>query len=161
MPGAGLHPQDALILIDVDDIVTFPARDEDGVNITGNIALAQDATAITIYGTPGTFVATSNSSGDADAVGFQPSIQFNHPGNTAAIHAFKTNWVGRKIVAIMKFCNGTEKWLFGSPCNPLQLQVNYEGNNESNRNQFTLQQISVGEDFAFYGGTDVALDTDE
>ncbi len=160
MPGAGLHPQDELILIDADDIATFPARDADGVSIADPVVLATGATGITIYMTPGTYTVESNSDGDPDEEGFQPSIQASHPGNSPEIMKFKSNWLGKRIIAILKFCNGGTPWLFGSPCNPMRLQAAYSGTKDSNRNQFTLRQTSKGEDIALYSGTDVALDTD-
>lgn len=110
--------------------------------------------------TPGTYTVESNSDGDPDEEGFQPSIQASHPGNATAIKKFKSNWLGKRIIAILKFCDGSTPWIFGSPCNPMRLSAAYTGNNTSNRNQFTLRQTSKGEDIGEYSGTDVALDTD-
>ena len=162
MPGAGLHPMDQLILIDVDDIASFPEREADGVNISSSNALTlkTGAKAIAIYMTPGTTEVTSNSEGDADEQGFTPTIQFNHPGNEEAIMLFKTNWLSRNAVAILKFCDSDKVWLAGSPCNPMKLTANYTGNGTSNRNQLTFAQASKGLDFALYAAALPALDTD-
>ena len=162
MPGAGLHPYDMLILVDVDDIASFPPREADGVNITdqNDLTLKTGAKAIAIYMTPGTTEVTSNSEGDPDEQGFTPTIQFNHPGNEEAVMLFKTNWLSRNAVILMKFCDSSKVWLAGSPCNPMKLQVNYTGNGTSNRNQITFQQASKGLDFALYAGDIPALDTD-
>ena len=67
---------DQLILIDVDDIASFPNREDDGVNISSSNALTlkTGAKAIAIYMTPGTTEVTSNSEGDADEQGFTPTI---------------------------------------------------------------------------------------
>ena len=163
MPGAGLHPKNALILIDADDIETFPVREEDGVNYPssgGDISMATGKKAIAIYFTPGTCQVESNSEGDADAEGFRPSIQLNHPGNSEAVRKFKANWIGKNIIALMTYCDSTVVDIFGTPCNPMRLQANYSGSRESNSNQLTFQQVDKGLDIGIYKGTIPALDSD-
>ena len=162
MPGAGLHPMDQLIVVDVEDIASFPSREADGVNIasTNALTLKTGAKAIAIYMTPGTTEVSSNSEGDPDEQGFTPTVQFNHPGNEEGIMLFKTNWLSRNAVVFLKFCNSDKVWLAGSPCNPMKLQANYTGNGTSNRNQLTFQQASKGDDFAIYAAALPALDTD-
>ena len=73
---------------------------------------------------------------------------------------FKTNWLSRNAVAILKFCDSDKVWLAGSPCNPMKLTANYTGNGTSNRNQLTFAQASKGLDFALYAAALPALDTD-
>lgn len=150
-PGRGLTPKDRLVVIDVDDIETFPARDADGVTIATDIVMKQGKTGVGIYITPGTANVSSNSSGDADAEGFTPSVQISHPGNKTEIRAFKQNWLGKNCIVILEYCDGT-KDLIGSPCNPCKLAVEYSGTNEANANQLTFQQVSKGDDIAIYTG---------
>ncbi len=152
MPGRGITPKDAIIIYDVDDIDTFPARDDAGVVIATDISMKQGKTAVAVYLTPGTAVLSSNSEGDPDAQGFRPSIQFSHPGNNQAIREFKANWIGKNCVVVIQYCNGTDKDIIGSPCNPCQLSAEYTGNNESNANVFTFQQVNKGDDIGIYQG---------
>ena len=152
-PGKGINPRDMMSIIDVDDILVFPVRDSAGVLMTENIQLKPGCYSTDIYFTPGTVEVTSNTDGDPDALGFTPTVKGNHPGNKQAVREFKTNWLGRKCIVIMSYCDGQDKDLFGSPCNPMQMGVNYTGNKDANSSEFTFTQISKGDDIAIYKGT--------
>lgn len=151
-PGKGITPKDMMSIIDVDDILSFPPRDESGIKLEGNIVLKPGAYSIDLYMTPGTVEVTSNTEGDPDAMGFTPTVKGNHPGNRREVREFKTHFLGRKVIVIMSYCNG-DKDLFGSPCNPMQLAVNYTGNKDANSSEMTFSQISKGDDIAVYNGT--------
>lgn len=99
-PGKGINPRDMMSIIDVDDILVFPARDSAGVLMTENIQLKPGCYSTDIYFTPGTVEVTSNTDGDPDALGFTPTVKGNHPGNKQAVREFKTNWLGRKCIVI-------------------------------------------------------------
>ncbi|MBQ0056173.1 MAG: hypothetical protein KBT20_00835 [Bacteroidales bacterium] len=157
-PGAGLHPQDELIVIDCEDIATFPERDADGVNVTEAVVMGSGKKAVAIYMTPGTYSIESNSDGDPDQEGFQPQIQGSHPGNEEEIRKFKANWLGKRCICILRYCNGKKPDIFGTPCNPMRLQVAYSGSADSNMNQFTFQQTSKGEDIGIYLGAMPAIE---
>lgn len=160
MPGNGIKTKDRIVIIDVDDIQTFPATGGDGVTKSGNLALTSDAKAVAIYATPGTVNIQSNSDGDADQEGFTPQVVFSHPGNKQAIRAFKTNWIGKRCIVIVDYCSGEPSDMIGSPCNPCRMQVNYNGTAEANTNEFTFKQTSKGDDTYIYTGTPVSVADD-
>lgn len=151
-PGKGINPKDMLILVDVDDIASFPARDGGGVQLDGDIVLKSGAYMVGVYLTPGTAEVTSASEGDPDAEGFKPSVKINHPGNEKPIRELKTNWIGRNCIAIVQYCNGKPSDLIGSPCNPVRLTASYTGNGEQNTNELTFEQAMKGDDVAIYTG---------
>lgn len=153
MPGRGITPKDKITVIDVEDIDTFPARDEAGVVIAEDIVMKNSKYGVGIYVTPGTAALSSNSEGDTDAQGFRPSLQFSHPGNKQDVREFKTNWLGKNCIVIIEYCNGEMADIIGSPCNPCQMAVEYTGNNESNANSFTFQQVAKGDDIGIYLGS--------
>lgn len=152
-PGKGIAPRNMISIIDVDDILTFPSRDAAGVVIDDDIVLKAGCYSTDIYLTPGSMEVTSNTDGDPDAMGFTPTISGTHPGNKQEIREFKTNWLGRKCIIIVSYCDGQPKDLFGSPCNPMQMGVNYTGNADANSSEFNFEQISKGDDIAIYNGT--------
>ena len=153
MPGKGITPKDKIVIIDVDDINTFPERDEAGVVIAEDIVMKENKFGVGIYLTPGTGALSSNSEGDADAQGFRPSVQFSHPGNKKEVREFKANWLGKNVIVIIQYCNPDEPAdIIGSPCNPCQMAVEYTGNNEANANSFTFQQVAKGDDIGIYKG---------
>ena len=73
-PGNGIQPKDQLVIYDVDDILSFPPRNEAGVVIEEDIVMKAGRYAIGIYLTPGTAEISSNSDGETDAEGYTPSI---------------------------------------------------------------------------------------
>ena len=151
MPGRALNTKDRLIIIDVDDIDTFPPR-TNGVAIESDITMKEDTYAVTVYLTPGTAVLQSNSEGDPDAQGFKPSVEFSHPGNSLDAREFKANWLGKNCVVLLESCQDGGMDIIGSPCNPCQMAVEYTGNNEGNANKFTFAQVSKGDDIGIYRG---------
>lgn len=152
-PGTGIKPRDQLVLIDVDDIVYMPSADDKGVVIVDNIILKPNSYAYGIYMTPGTIEVTSAADGDTDNIGFKPAIKFNHPGNEQAVREFKVNSINRKFIVIVRYCSGKPADLIGTICNPCKLTPSYTGNNESNTNEMTFEQISKGDDIFMYKGT--------
>ena len=152
-PGNGINPKDVLTLIDIDDLVYFPPRDGAGVVLEGNIAVKPSAYSTDLYLTPGTVELSSNGEGETDAKGFTPSVKGKHPGNKQEVREFKTNWLGRHCIAILQYCNGQDPDILGSPCNPLEMSVNYTGNKDGNASEFTFTQISKGDDIGIYKGT--------
>ncbi|KAB6150632.1 hypothetical protein GA414_28075, partial [Bacteroides xylanisolvens] len=84
-PGNGIQPKDQLVIYDVDDILSFPQRNDAGVVIEDDIVMKAGRYAIGIYLTPGTAEISSNSDGETDSEGYTPSVKFNHPGNEQEI----------------------------------------------------------------------------
>lgn len=152
-PGNGINPKDVLTLIDIDDLVYFPPRDGAGVVLEGDIVVKPSAYSTDLYLTPGTVELSSNGEGETDAKGFTPSVKGKHPGNKQEVREFKTNWLGRHCIAILQYCNGQDPDILGSPCNPLEMSVNYTGNKDGNASEFTFTQISKGDDIGIYKGT--------
>lgn len=152
-PGLAINPRDQLLLVDIEDIAYMPSPDDKGVVIADDIVLKEGRYAIGIYMTPGTAAVTSAAEGDTDQVGFTPQVEFSHPGNDQEVREFKVNWIGRKCIAIIRYCSGKPSDLIGSLCNPCTVTPSYTGNNEGNTNSFTVAQASRGDDMYIYKGT--------
>ena len=151
--GLGLKAKPHIAFYDTEDILTMPARDANGVLIEGSIVLKPDTYAITVYATQDSIELDSNSEGDTDNEGFKPSVKFKHPGNKQEIREFKANTIGKNLIAVVDYCDGTPKDLIGEVCNPVKMQVNYKAGKDANSNEFTFQQITKGLDIAMYSGT--------
>ncbi|MBE6305692.1 MAG: hypothetical protein E7082_07260 [Bacteroidales bacterium] len=152
-PGTGILLRDVLVLLNTDDIEFMPSPDDKGVVIADNIVMKPGRYGIGIYMTHGTAEVTSAAEGETDQIGFTPSIKFNHPGNSQELREFKVNELNSKFIGIMRYCSGKPADLIGSICNPCKITPSYTGNNESNTNEFTLSQISKGDDIKIYKGT--------
>ncbi len=151
--GRGLKAKSMITLIDVDDIQSFPPRDSKGVLLDGAIVLKPGKYGFKIYATQETIATSSPSEGEADNEGFVPELKFSHPGNHQTIREFKANMVGKNLIAILDYCNGGRKDLFGSPCEPMRMQVAYSGDKDKNTNEITLKQAVKGNDIAIYEGS--------
>lgn len=136
-----------IIIVDVDDIKTEPTREVGNPNMEGDLELAESATAIAIYGTPSTISDTEEYSGDPDARGVKLGVEFEHPGDSAAIKGFAEVFLNKGVVILLKECdgsaNGKVKYL-GSKCNPLFMTAERTGNNEANKRKFTFAQELPG-----------------
>lgn len=153
-PGVGGNKKDLIILIDKDDILTFPSRDSKGVVITDNIVMKPNAYAIKVYGTVNTIKSGSATEGDIDAEGFTHTLDFEHPGNSVAIREFKTNWLGRSIIALVEYCSTGTKDLFGTPCAPMRMSTKWEDDKDKNKSTITLKSAQKCEyEVADYQGT--------
>lgn len=152
-PGIGIQPRVLMVLLNIDDISYMPSADDKGVVIIDDIVMKPGRYGIGIYMTPGTVETASPAEGDTDQIGFKPSWKFKHPGNSQEIREFKVNELNSKFIGIMRYCSGKPADLIGSICNPCKITPSYTGNNESNNNEFTLEQISKGDDIKIYKGT--------
>lgn len=150
--GRSLMVHDEVRIIDVDDIKTMPSPDEGGVTITEDVEMKTGCYGIGIYLTPGTAEVTEPSEGDPDQEGFKPQVKFNHPGNTKELREFKHNWINRKVIVFIAYCDGTVD-MIGTPCNPCRLQTSYTGNKDGNTNEITFAQSMKGDGIYVYEGT--------
>lgn len=141
-PGAPRPKDPTIILVHVNDIETFPARDSKGVKITDNIALKAGAKAIGIYATPSSISRARTTEGaDEDSRGIRDTVTFSHPGNTLELDEFVQNNLGEPFVIITRECGdnlGTR--LHGDPCNPMKFEVEGQDDNEGVRSTITFTQ---------------------
>lgn len=152
-PGLGIQPRDSVSIIDVDDIAYMPDPDSKGVVIVDNIVMKPGRYAYGVYMTPGTVELTAAAEGDPDKIGFKPGLKFSHPGNTQEVREFRVNHVNRKVIVIVSYGNGKPSDLIGSPTNPCTVVPSYTGNNDGSATEFTVAQISKGDDIKIYKGT--------
>ena len=151
--GSGGDKKDKLILIDCDDISSFPGRDPSGIWVWGNIVMNSGAYMVKLYGTPTTIKASADVEGDPDGKGVVQTIEFEHPGDSVAIREFRTYWMNKNIVILIERCSGSDKNLYGSPCSPLQMVFKSEDDKDKNKSTFTFKSIVKGPDVGSYTGT--------
>lgn len=135
-----------IILIDVDDIQTEPARTLGDTTVTEDITLKEGAKAVCIYGTPKTINLTEEYSGEADARGVKQGVEFEHPGNSKEVKNHVEAFMNKGVVALVKECDGSASGrvqMFGSKCNPLFLTVEATNSGEATKRKFTWKQEVV------------------
>lgn len=167
--GRGSDIKGIATLFEWDDVLNGFQRDTDGITINGNLQFKAGAFMQKLYFTKSTLKNTSKSDGDDDKRGIIQGCEFQHPGNAADIRKLRNFYLNRNIGIIYEHCNSNkDPDLYGSPCNPLQMNFEFEESKDSIHTQFNFASVAKGDDVAIYLGTNtysavelVAADTAE
>jgi hypothetical protein len=151
--------KDKVVLIEVDDIATFPDRDAKGILIAGDIVLKAGKTAILMYATPKTLKAYNTSEGDPDKKGYLQHLEFEHPGDELEYNEFAENCVNKNFVAIASKFDGTNMRVLGTPGCPLQFSDEGKNDSEAVTNTVKFESLLRGPRIAHYSGEIPTLDT--
>lgn len=133
------RPKSSLItLIPFNDILTWPERTEDNLDVTGNITLKADAKAINLYATASTISRNDSTEGDPDAEGFIQNLVFDHPGNSKEFETFVQKFLGEPFIVITDECgDNSGRRLHGWKCNPIYFTPEEQDNNEAVKTTLT------------------------
>lgn len=137
--GVGGDKKDLITFIDLKDIQTFPPRDANGIIITDNILMVENAYAVKVYATATSIKISHQTEGEEDAKGTIQSLEFAHPGDDDSIEEFLSNWVNRDIICVVENCSSNKKKLLGTPCAPLIFDVSSEDSKDMNKSTLTLK----------------------
>jgi hypothetical protein len=151
--GLGQDHKDEIIIFDWADVVSGYTRTADGITITGPLVFKAGAYMIKVYGTLHTIGTSADTEGDPDNKGIKQGVKFSHPGNKAEIRAFRWNWLNKNIGIIDRKCSSDGKDLYGSPCNPLQLNFKSKNDKDGNNAEMEFMSVGRGPDVAIYEGT--------
>ena len=151
--GIGGDHKDKVVLFDWDDVTGGYERDSKGIVITGPLAFKPGAYMVEVYATLHTINPTAKTTGDPDNKGVVQGVKFNHPGNTQEIREFRFNWMNKNIGIIDRKCSSSDMDMYGSPCNPLQMNFDYKNDKDANSSEFTFESTGKGPDIAVYNGT--------
>lgn len=137
-------PKDPNILIyAVDDVETWPTRDDNGILSASASALALKATSkgIGIYVIPSTLTRNDSQEGDAPATGWIANVAGEVPGDELALNEMIQHLTNKDLVIITKGCEGeNETRLHGAKCAPMQLSVEETDSNEKTSKTITFKQ---------------------
>lgn len=151
--GVGGNKKAEIVIFDMDDVLTFPGRDANGVVTAGNIVFKPGAYMIKVYATQNTIEAGHKGEGDTDKKGYIQNVKFEHPGDTVAILEFDANWLNRNVGILIQRCADTRKTLFGTPCAPLQMVTEHKDTKDTNTTEFTFASAQKGPIESDYQGT--------
>lgn len=138
----------------VDDIISWPTVDSDGVTLIGNFGFKPGTNFFRIYMTAPTQAATYESSGNPDGKGAMNKYIGEHPGTTKEAISFVKKFMGEGFVIIYGGCGGEEEMkVMGSECHPMVLSVGGKDDKDGNINTLTFEQEQINRDFIkFYSG---------
>ena len=142
--GAAPVAKRKIIIVDVKDVETEPARTLGATSISGDYTLANGKKGVQIYGTPTTIAITEEQSGNPDGRGLIKGVEFEHPGDSVAIANHKEYFLNKGVIIFVTECDGVSgngrTRVIGSVCNPLYMQPEYTNSNEGTRNKFVYKQ---------------------
>ncbi len=142
-PAASAPKEPNIVLVAVDDILSWPMRDSKGVRHVGNFVLKAGAKMIEVYMTPSKSKASYESEGDEDAVSFKQKFEGEHPGNELEIAEFVQNSVGVNWVIIYGSCSDNYRKVLGSKCAPMQLKPALQDDNEARKHMLVFEQAAA------------------
>lgn len=128
-----------VFLAEVEDILSFPSRDEKGVKLLGNFVFQEGHGFSHVYLTPSKQDRSWESEGEEDAIAITQKLVGFHPGDELESAEFVQSWLGKSVIAIVDFCDGSPMIQVGTPCAPLSLQPTFAGNQESTGYTLTFQ----------------------
>lgn len=143
-----------VIIIDCEDVLTWPARNAKGVLIAGDIVLKPGAKAIAMYATPSTISRNDTSEGDPDAEGFIQNVSFERPGDDLEYNEFIQNKVQANLVIITTECSdSTGTRLHGTKCCPLKFKYTGTDNKDAKKSMLEFASVQRGRyKMAHYAG---------
>ena len=156
--GIGGNKKAEIVIFDMDDVLAFPPRDDNGHVAEGDITFKAGAYMIKLYATQHTIEAGHKGEGDPDKKGYIQNVKFEHPGSLPEIFEFDANWLNRNVGIIIQRCSDTQKMLYGTPCAPLQMVSEKVDTKDTDHTMFTFASTQKGPIECNYQGT-LSFDT--
>jgi len=137
-----------IVHFDWADVVFTPTRDSNGIKMVGGFQFKPGKYAIKIYGTSSSINLPRSSEGEEDSMGFTALPEYSHPGSPLEIEEFIANMTNRALGVAVRVgdCDGEEPYykVYGSKCNPLNLMVEGQDNNEGVKDLIKFNQFRRG-----------------
>lgn len=141
-PGAAAPKEPNVTIVAVDDILTWPLRDDKGVAMLGSFVMKDNAKMISVYMTPSKIKATFESDGDEDSVSIMQKFEGESPGNELELAEFVQNWIGVNAIIIYGSCVDSYRKVMGTKCAPMQLKPSLEDGNDARKHMLVFEQFA-------------------
>lgn len=158
--GAASIKKAEVILVDIEDVATEPARTLGDTVIATDYTFIEGAKAVGVYATPSSIALTEENNGEVDSRSLIKGVEYDHPGDSVAIANHTEAFLNKGVIAFVRECDGSDGRVrvVGSLCNPLYLQSEYSNNKDGIKRHFVWKQ-NQGDKFAIgtYSGELPAL----
>lgn len=141
-PGAAAPKDPNVVIIDAEDILSWPQRDSKGVKFVGNFVFKAGAKMHTFYSTSSKISAPFESDGEEDAISISPKFEAQHPGNSLEVKEFVQNWIGKNVIILHGSCQDSFREVVGTKCAPLQLKPAKQDNTEGRFHSLVFESFN-------------------
>lgn len=174
-PGNAGGIKSRLVILQADDVATFPARGEDLVTLADSITMKEGKYMSSLYVTTKTAIPKQEKleGENDDCGGFRVSIEFFHPGLEKEFQEFMAKFgTGFRGYVIFEHAQSGKKYLIGEPGNEAVLKThsfewsgNIDGGKKGSTNTFeAVQELPMAfyeGDYAFAPETSVPTEPEE
>lgn len=141
-PGAATSKNPNVTMFRAEDVLAFPTRDQNGINMIGDYVLKSGAKMLKIYMTPSSIQNSYESSGEEDAISIKQKFEGHHPGDDLPIMEFLQNNYGQGFIILMDQCDTTAKKVYGTRCTPLTLKASGKSDKDTNVQMLMFEAFS-------------------
>lgn len=152
-PGAKGGINTHVIVIDKNDVASFPARDDKNTTIAGDIVLLAGKKMHIIEATAKTLDFKHTLVGEDDAKAWDITLDMERPGQEAAWEEFLNNNLGTDFYVIVRHCPSGAKKLAGGPCTPMKIDTAESGFREGNKTKLVFKATDSPFRAAIYSGS--------
>jgi uncharacterized protein YggU (UPF0235/DUF167 family) len=144
-PGAATAKNPNVTVLRSQDVLSFPTRDQNGINLVGNYVMKTGAIMLSVYMTPSSIQYSYESSGEEDAISVKQKFEGHHPGANKEILEFLQNNYGQGFIILVDQCDTSEKLVYGTRCTPLTLKPSGKSDKDSNIQTLMFESFSSGQ----------------
>lgn len=144
--GAAESKSFEIVLFDLNDILSSPGRDANGVKNVGDYVFKPSKYATKMQVTASKTSLPVTSEGEEDNISISSLPEFYVPGSSLEIEEFIQNWTNRSVGVGVRVgaCGGGEQFyrIFGSKCAPISIIIEGQNNNDGTGYLFKFQQFA-------------------
>ena len=135
-----------IVLIDIDDILTSPLRDDGGVTMIGNYTMKPGTYVTKVQVTSSKTTLPLTSEGEEDNISISALPEFTVAGSPLEGEELIANWLNRGIIAAVYVgaCGDANPFwrVYGSKCAPLTLMPEGQNDNDGTNLMFKFTQFA-------------------
>ena len=134
----------------VDDLVSFPNTDDNGVVLQGQPVYKEGKSAIAVYLTSSTKEFSYESQGEEDARTHKLKFVGSHPGTEQEALEFALNNLDKDFVVFIPGCQANDPVkVLGRPCAPLKFKSSHKSGKDGQKFEFTFEQ-EIGSKYVYF-----------
>lgn len=135
-----------VVLMDLNDVLTWPGRNENKVLMVGNIVMKPGKYVTKMQMTASKTSLPLASEGEEDNVSLSSLPEFSFPGSTLESEEFFANWLNKSMAVGVRVgaCQGGTPFyrIYGTPCAPLSLLPEIQNDNDATASMVKFQQFA-------------------